>query len=76
MDGRTAVRIRSGPVRGPDFWSEILFGPVRGPDIGPDFFLVRYVVRILVRNYFWSGPWSGFLVRIFFSAVRGPDFGP
>ncbi len=76
MDGRTAVRNWSGPVRGPDFWSEILFGPVRGPDFGPEFFLVRYVVRILVRNFCWSGTWSGFLVRIFFSVVRGPDFGP
>ena len=36
----------AGPsVRGPDFWSEILFGPVRGPDFGRDFYLVRYVVR-------------------------------
>ena len=22
----------------------------------------------------WSGPWSGFSVRIFFGPVRGPDF--
>jgi len=37
MDDRTAGPDWSGPVRGPDFWSEILFGPVRGPDFGPDF---------------------------------------
>ena len=33
MDDRTAGPDWSGPVRGPDFWSEILFGPVRGPDL-------------------------------------------
>ena len=62
MDDRTAGPDWSGPVRGPDFWSEILFGPVRGPDFGPDFYVVRYVVRILVR--------------IFLGPVRGPEFGP
>ena len=51
MDDRTAGPDWSGPVRGPDFWSEILFGPVRGPDFCPDFYLVRYVVRILVRIF-------------------------
>ena len=62
MDDRTAGPDWSGPVRGPDFWSEILFGPVRGPDFGPDFYLVQYVVRILVR--------------VFLGPVRGPEFGP
>ena len=62
MDGRTVGPDWSGPVRGPDFWSEILFGPVRGPDFGPEVLLVRYVVRILVR--------------IIFGPVRGPEFGP
>ena len=58
MDDRTAGPDWSGPVRGPDFWSEILFGPVRGPDFGPEFYLVRSVVRISVRNFTWSGTWS------------------
>ena len=61
MDDRTAGPDRSGPVRGPDFWSEILFGPVRGPD----FYLVRHMVRISVRK---SAP--GRIIR------TGPDFGP
>jgi len=65
MDDRTAGPDWSGPVRGPDFWSEILFGPVRGPDFGPDFYLVRYVVRNSVRK---SAP--GRIIR------PGPDFGP
>ena len=41
----TGPLVRIGPVRYPDYWSEILFGPVGGPDIGPDFCLVWYVVR-------------------------------
>ena len=45
MNGRTIGPDWSGPVRGPDFWSEILFGPVRGLDFGPKFT--------------WSGTWSG-----------------
>ena len=62
MDGRTIGPDWSGPVRGPDFWSEILFGPVRGPDFGPEFYLVRSVVRIFGPDF--AGP------------VRGPEFGP
>ena len=57
MDGRTV-----GPVRGPDFRSEILSGPIRGPEFDPGLYLVRSVVRILVQ--------------IFLGSVRGPEFGP
>ena len=45
MDGRTV-----SPVRGPDFRSEILFGPVRGPDFGPDF-LNDWIIE-LIKNLF------------------------
>ena len=47
---------------GPDFWSEILLGPVLGPDFGPEFYLVRSLVRIFGPDF--AGP------------VRGPEFGP
>ena len=74
----------------PDHRSGLVRSVVR--IFGPRFYSVRYVVRILVRNFIWSGPWSGFSVRI--SLVRyvvrnsvrksapgriirtGPDFGP
>ena len=36
------------------------------PDRGPDFW----------SEICWSGPWSGFSVRIFSGPVRGPEFGP
>ena len=49
MDGRFV-----GPVLGPDFRSEILSGPIRGPEFGPDLYLVRSVVRILV--WIFLGP--------------------
>ena len=62
MDGRTVGTDWYGTVRGTDFWYEILFGTVRGTEFGPEFLLVRYVVRILVR--------------IFFGTVRGTEFGP
>ena len=61
MDGRTVGTDWYGTVHGTDFWYEILFGTVRGTEFGPEFLLVRYVVRILVR--------------IFFGTVRGPEFG-
>ena len=74
MVARTAVR--DGPVRsvvriffGPDF-----FVSVRGTDSAVRIFSVRSVVRIMRSGFFWSGPWSGFLVRISIGPVRGPDF--
>ena len=52
-----------GPVRGPDFSIRIFTGPVRGPDFlvriirtGPDFFVVRSVVRIFFFKIKKSGP--------------------
>ena len=46
-----------GPVRGPDISVRIFTGPVRSPDFsvriirtGPDFFVVRSVVRIFFQN--------------------------
>ena len=41
-------------------------GPVRILVRGPDFW----------SEICWSGPWSGFSVRIFVGPVRGPEFGP
>ena len=41
-------------------------GPVRILVRGPDFW----------SEISWSGPWSGFSVRIFVGPVRGPEFGP
>ena len=50
MDGRTVGTNRYGTERGTDFWYEILFGTVRGTDFGPEFVMVRYVVRNSVRK--------------------------
>ena len=52
-----------GPPHGrPDFWSEILFGPVRGPEFagpvrGPEF---GPKIRSGADNPDRSGFWSGF----------------
>ena len=59
---RTGPKIRTGPDK------------YVGPYILVRIFLVRSVVRIFRSGFFWSGPWSGFLVRIFIGPVRGPDF--
>ena len=50
MDGRTVGTNWYGTVRGTNFWYEILFGTVRGTEFGPEFLLVRYVERNLVRK--------------------------
>ena len=78
-----------GPVRGPDFSVRIFTGPVRGPDFlvriirtGPDFFVVRSVVRIFFFKIKKSGPDQIRLknfgpvrisVRIFDQKKSGPD---
>ena len=54
MDARTVGTNWYGTVRGTDFWYEILFGTVRGTEFGPEFLLVRYVVRILVRIFWYE----------------------
>ena len=68
-----------GPVRGPDFSVRIFTGPVRSPDFlvriirtGPDFFVVRSVVRIFFfqNKKIRTGPFSVQKLR------SGPDIGP
>ena len=81
MDGRTAVRIWSGPVRGPDFWSEILFGPAHGPGriirtgpyFDPDF--QDFKKSDPDQISYWFGPVRN-LVRIFKKSDHVPKSVP